>query len=172
MADGVAIDANVISNFYSDYLRGFDSPSRITVEQSIARLGIVVDEGGRIQHEWFGVCPGPFLREWFLEQVKLGRIRLVKSHIELHHKKKLKNDLGFPADDFTYIAVANVTQIRYIVTDDIDFHDPKLKCADHRRKLDAKETRRGAVCSYLRSHMRITVGTPAHAIRELFPVTR
>lgn len=169
MADGVTVDANVISNFSHDYLCGVDSASRIAVEQSIAKRGIVVDEAGKIQQEWFASCSKQFIEEWFVEQIKAGKIRFVKPSIEPHHRKKLKSELGFPGNDLVYVSVCNVTETRYILTDDIDFFEPRLKSATHQSKQRAKDSRDGGVCRYLRKQMRITVGTAGHAISELFP---
>ena len=87
--------------------------------------------------------------------------------MEHEHKKKLRTRLGFPKNDLVYIAVANVTQTKYLVTDDIDFFDPTLKRAEQPAKRRARDERRGAVCRYLRERMGVTVGTVIHAWGEL-----
>ena len=169
MADGVTVDANVIKQFTDAYLQETDSASRFLVEKLVAVHGIVVDEGGKIQCQWFQTCNQPFVQEWFFERVRDGSIRLVRPTVEPKHRKKLVNDLGFPPTGFelTYIWVANATSVRYILTEDIDFFDPTLKKAEQAAKKYAKEKRRGQVCKYLRDKMDITVGTVAHAETEL-----
>ncbi len=169
MADGVTVDANVIKSFNDDFLADFESASRILVEKIVASRGFVVDEGGKIKHEWLETCQGPFLKEWYFQQIKVGVIRFVRPAIGNRHKKALIQGHGFPRRgfDLAYVAVANVTEVRYIVTEDMDFFDPSLKPADAATKLRAKKKRNGPVCSYLRKTLRITVGTVAHALSEL-----
>jgi hypothetical protein len=66
-----------------------------------------------------------------------------------------------------YVGVANMTERRYIVTEDMDFFDPKHKKSGHETKERIKKERNCAVCAYLRKHLSIVVGTPLHAQAEL-----
>src|SRR5690349_855160 len=113
-----------MATFTHDFLANDQTASRTLVEQSVKQKGLVVDEGGKIQNQWFNTCQGPFFKEWYLQYLKVGSIRMVRPKNEQQHKKRLTNDLGFPGSDLIYIWVANVTRTRYIVTNDIDFHDP------------------------------------------------
>jgi hypothetical protein len=128
-----------------------------------------VDDIGKIQHEWFTQCPSPRFKEWFLQNMKMGRIRMVKATISQEHKRHLVIALGFPRRgyDIAYVAVANATTRRYIVTEDIDFFDPTQKCANNETKERIKNERSGPVCTYLRNDMEIRVGTPQQAMTEL-----
>jgi hypothetical protein len=170
VSDGVTVDANIMKMFSHDFLAERDSESRQLIEKALHRHGLVIDIGGKIQHEWLATCGGLFFKEWFIQQMKLGLIRQVKPKIEVQHKKKLVIGHGMPTDgyDLVYVAVSNVTVTRYIVTEDIDFFDPALKLADRNTKDKAKEKRNGPICKYLRNAMGIRVGLPTHAIAELF----
>ena len=169
MADGVTVDANVMKKFNRDFLAHEDSSLTILIEQTLTLHGIVIDIGDKVQHEWFTQCPSALFKEWFVQNMKLGRIRMVKPFIAEQHKRELLTKLGFPKRgyDLTYVAVANVTQKRYIVTEDIDFFDPTKKHAENQTKEKIKRERSGPVCRYLRREMGIVVGTPPQALIEL-----
>lgn len=169
MSDGVTVDANIMRMFSQDFIAEQESASRLLVEAILRTTGLVIDIGGKIQHEWFATCGDNFFKEWFLQQLKVGLIRHVSPEIATHHKSKLVKQYGFPTDgyDLVYVAVSNVTTIKYIVTDDIDFFDPTLKCANKGTKDKAKEKRNGPVCKYLRNAMGIRVGIAGHALNEL-----
>ncbi len=64
-----------------------------------------------------------------------------------------------------------MTERRYIVTEDMDFFDPKHKKSAHETKERIKE-RNCAVCAYLRKHMNIVVGKLLHAQAELLAISK
>lgn len=170
MKDGVTIDACVMRDFMEEFLANVMGTSRVLVEDVTAGVGLAIDQGGKIKHEWLTTCQSPYFREWYAKQLYMGRIAEITPSIPEQHKKALLG-LGLPPDGFdkVYIAVANNTRTRYIVSCDMDFFDPKLKKGDERAKSRARDDRRGAVCHYLRREMNIVVGTVIHAHAELLP---
>jgi hypothetical protein len=169
LPDGIAVDANVMKKFNQALLSQEDSLYFTLIDQVLKRHGLVIDIAGKVQYEWFSQCPNALFKEWFIQNMKLGLIRMVKPSISEQHKRALVIGLGFPRRgyDIVYVAIANVTVRRYIVTDDLDFFDPTQKQADHETKERIKRGRKCAVCAYLRRHMSIVVGTPEHASAEL-----
>ena len=171
LSDGVAVDAQIMSRFGQDMLASDQSLSGLLVERLVASHGLVIDYGGKIEHEWFTQCTHPLFREWYIQNLKLGHIRVVKGLIADEHKRALQTRLGFPKRgyDIVYVKVANDTQKKYIVTDDLDFFDPKHKKSSHDTRERIKKQRDCGVCAYLDKRMGIKVGTPAHASVDLFP---
>jgi hypothetical protein len=143
-------------------------PQGFFVEALTGTYGIVIDDGGKIKHEWLNTCQGPYFREWFVTQLYLENIKEVKPKLSEEHRKALLK-LGFPLDtyDKIYISVANVTITRYIVSSDLDFFDPTLEQATEGAKCHVRDERKGLVCRFLLRKMRIRVGTPVHALAEL-----
>ena len=138
-----------------------------------ATLGFAIDGGGKIQHQWLNTCgsrPGTNFYEWFYQALKDGKVRLVAAALAEGEKKRLRIDHGFPDDQFeyTYIAVANVTKTRYIVSNDMHFYEPACKDANDKAKARARTERKGCACRYLKHKLRITVGTVQHAAVELW----
>lgn len=168
MSDGVTIDACVMRDFMEEFLANVKGTTRVLVEEVAAGVGLAIDQGGKIKHEWLTTCQNPYFHEWYAAQVYQGRIKELASTIPEHHKKALSR-IGLPPDGFdkVYIAVANNTKIRYIVSCDMDFFDPKLKKGDEKAKCRARDDRRGELCCYLRRRMNIRVGTTFHAYAEL-----
>jgi hypothetical protein len=160
-----------MSRFGQDMLAADQSLSGLLVERLVASQGLVIDYGRKIEHEWFTQCTHQLFREWYIQNLKLGNIRMVKGSIPDEHKRALQTRLGFPKHgyDIVYVKVANDTQKKYIVTEDLDFFDPKHKESSHATREKIKEQRNCAVCAYLKKRMNITVGTPAHASVDLFP---
>jgi hypothetical protein len=169
MADGVTVDACIVRQYDKDVRTNVRGPATDLIERITAGLGFAVDEGRKIEHEWLTTCQGPFLKEWFIAQLSLGRIRTVIPAVDAQHKKKIVLEFGFPRRgyDLVYIGVANVTTTKYVVTGDMDFYDPTLKAADDKAKVKAREDRCGPVCKYLKTQMGIRVGTVLHALAEL-----
>ncbi len=171
MAKGVAVDANVMKGFTFNYIREEVCPARSLVEKIERTSGFAIDRGGKLRQQWLDTCGNrsgsPFF-EWFFQKVKEGVIREVDATLHHHRKKALWNDCGLPRDryEITYIEVANVTDERYLVSEDIRFFDPTLKLADEDAKTYAKTNRRGRVCQYLKT-MDICVGTVDHALDQL-----
>jgi hypothetical protein len=147
--------------------------AKLLIGRVRATMGFVVDVGGKIQHQWSLTCgmkPGSPLGEWVVQALKEGKIKPVVPLFPENHRKKLRIDCGFPEGQFegAYIAVANVTQTRYIVTVDMHFFEPKHKDADENAKRRSRDERKGSVCRYLMEQMHIRVGTPVHAAAELW----
>jgi hypothetical protein len=181
LSDGVSVDACVMVLFAKSFRPGNAEPGVAEAKALVTRIrstiGFALDAGGKIQHQWLAGCGskagGPFC-EWFLQSVKEGRIRPVVPSLPEEHRKQLRIALGFPPGQFeeTYIGVANVTATRYILTEDMDFFEPKHKNADAHAKCRSRDERQGGVCRYLLQRMKIRVGTIAHAECELWEASQ
>lgn len=172
MSSGIAVDANVMALFSQSTIRGQTSNVTLLVDKIKAGPKFAIDTGGKIQHQWLETCGprrGQPFYEWFVQGLKDGYIRTVTAALGRHHLKYLEGKCGFPNDRFesTYIAVANVTEQRYVVTEDIHFYEPRHKYAGAATKTAAKLKRDGRVCRYL-SKLNISVGTVDRALEELF----
>jgi len=157
-------------NLFSESLiRGEITDTRTLVEKIKLSHGFAIDVGGKVQHQWLETCDKTYFSEWFFQGLKAGWIRPVSARIEKADEKQLKIGCGMPSarHELAYIAVANVVPPpRYVVTDDIDFWEPKAKDADEKRKHEIKVKRKGCVCQHLRK-MKIVVGTVTQALAEL-----
>ncbi|MGD1155606.1 MAG: hypothetical protein ABSA41_07225 [Terriglobia bacterium] len=159
-----------MSEFNRACVKGMQNEASRLIADIETTYGFVIDRGGRIQTEWLSTCSGPVFGEWFLKLMHDGKICYVDASINQCDKKHITIRCGLPksSKDIVYIATANVTTIRYIVAEDPDFFDPKIKAlANAIAKERAKQARNGCVCRYLRCQMRIRVGTVTHAVSEL-----
>lgn len=97
MSDGVTVDACVMRAFMEDFLAGVSGTARIVVETVAERMGLAVDDGGKIKHEWLTTCQNPYFREWYLAQVYQGRVRELEARIPEHHRKAISR-IGMPPE--------------------------------------------------------------------------
>ena len=176
MSDGVSVDACVMALFAKSLLPVKDEAkvpeARQLVDRIRSTIGFAIDDGRKIETQWLNTCGSKsgIFREWYVQSIKDGKIKQVVPALSEQHKKKLRIDCGFPNDQFecTYIAVANSTSVRYIVSEDMHFFEPKHKKANEKAKYRSREERKGSVCRYLREKMKIRVGTIDHAAVELW----
>jgi hypothetical protein len=177
LSDGVSVDACVMALFAKSFLPAEGEANVPEAKQLIERIrstiGFAIDSGRKIENQWLNTCgpkSGAVFREWYVQSIKDGKIKQVVPTLSEQHKKKLRIDCGFPNDQFeyTYIGVANSTKVRYIVSVDMHFFEPKHKKADEKAKCRSRDERKGSVCKYLVEKMQIRVGTIGHAAAELW----
>jgi hypothetical protein len=169
LPNGAAVDANIMCKFTESLIHDIETNERAVVRKLQSSHGFVIDDRGQIKHQWLETCGTNVFGEWFYQGLKTGIIREVQATLEKQHKKRLQQGCGMPTKraELMYVAAANVTELKYIVTDDIDFWEPKAKKRGNREKHDEiKQQRKGTVCKYLRS-LNIRVGTAAMALAEL-----
>src|SRR5438552_1114140 len=98
-----------MNQFSRSLVRNENTDARTLVEMIDATHGFVIDEGGKIKHQWLETCDQTYFGPWFIEGVKGGRIRKVVASLAKRHQKKLQLDCGMPIQraEITYVAVAN-----------------------------------------------------------------
>lgn len=163
--DGIVIDANIISEYYKEFI--IDEGDLYDLINCILdNYGVVFTD--LIHHEWISTCNNYVIKEWITDGLKLGKIRYIHPQLDRAIIKKLHTKFGFPkkSHDIEYIKCANVTLTKYILTNDIDFFDPKLKNDTIKAKKDAKINRMGKLCRFLLKELKIRVGTPHHCVND------
>jgi hypothetical protein len=120
---------------------------------------VILDERGLIRHEWTVTCCGSddeFLRQWLNNRIIDDQIQERASRASLQLRTRLR-DFGVPQRDQKYIFLAESNHAFGIITEDIDFYDPKEKLTGEARKNDLKLAGRGRVCLFLRRTHNILV---------------
>lgn len=170
MSDGVVVDASIIPNFYRELCVDDGCVYRTVIWLS-ERCGIVASN--KVLAEWEGVCSAQVFVEWLTDQLKVGGVRRIQGRkIDWRIVKKMRLDCGFPCEDrdLEYIQCAHATESkRYIVSEDMDFYDPRAKSGEASMKRWAREERCGQFCRFLLRHLKIRVGTLRHC-REDFGI--
>lgn len=137
-------DANVFQAFYEEEVLGHVGPRPERSASAKPVLGAIqavafafVDTSGKIEKEWRDRCQGnnEWFDAWFGGHLQGDRIRLLDCKNSSHLSKRYRQ-LGCPNDDVVYIKVAvestktsPICSLRLLVTEDIDFYDPKQKRA-------------------------------------------
>lgn len=163
VSDGIVIDANIIPQFYNEFIKDggylYDIITWLSYNYGIATNDF-------INTEWERVCSATAFLEWCTDQLKSGRIRKINSQpIQTQVKKTMRIVYGFPCHsiDLRYIECAASTQsVKYIMTEDHDFYDPKCKGETKQAKKQARECRQGRFCRFLLDNLGVWVGMPKH----------
>ena len=163
MSDGVVIDANIIPEFYTNYKVKNGLVYHVIIWLS-NNVGIAIND--QIAAEWKEVCSADLFLAWYTDQLKLGNIRNVEcTNISRAIIKKMITTYGFPARslDIHYIRCAYSTKsVKYIMTYNYDFYDPKCQRSTIHAKNKARECRDGRFCRFLLRQLGIRVGMPLH----------
>jgi hypothetical protein len=167
--DGLVVDANIMS-YYMREKKNEDGELFKLIEYIINYCGLAINDA--VEREWKNTTGDQFFCIWFDEYMLAQKIRYVaeSNKLTIHQKKKIHNDYGLPkkkSKDIDYIECAINTEIKYILTDDIDFFDPKKKMASAREKFKVKNQRQGALCRFLKKEFEVVVGLPDHCYEDL-----
>ena len=164
MEKGVVIDANIINRFQEDYVK--EGKIFITVDTILHNVGLAICD--IIEHEWRKHFSHQYMEEWLTDEIKKGRIRYVKPNMNPDAIKKIRTRFGLNnSRDLTYIKCANSTSTKYILTEDIDFYDPKKKRTNPTERKKVMNQRKGVLCKYLKHVHKITVGMLQHCCDDL-----
>lgn len=118
-----------------------------------AHLGyIVLDEDGVIKHQYCAARRGfgERLFDQIFEAYALrGKIRISPCGRDSKLTRSLR-EIGVPKGEHAYFHAANNCEAKFLVSEDIDFFDPKLKKAETGAKKKAKQRRNGCGCKLAR----------------------
>lgn len=161
----LVIDANIISG-YGKEISGYGHDLTGSVSDILNRMGqkdhIYLDKGKQIEKEWRGQAKAEWFDAW------LGDRFLDNTIIEISVEscKILIQQLrtkGFPfSKDVWYLRVARAVSTRegksYLLTEDLDFFDPKKKNKIHgKTRHKFLKVGRGVICIFLRRTEKIFV---------------
>lgn len=140
-----AVDANAIHAFQEERISGVESVGHAMINRIFERHLIALDEGGLCLQEWLDCAGGAVplaLSDWVNDQLAVGLIRQYRLSRSIH--KELQN-IGLPQKDHKWVRLAIGCEGRTIVTNDVDFFDPKLKNSNENLKNNARQN--GGACS-------------------------
>jgi len=168
MPDGVVIDTNIMSKFNKEGF--FNTPGELCklIDDILNSYHIALSE--LLYYEWKATCNSQPFKYWLDNNMLSQKIESVNPSIDENIMKKIHNVFGLPrkGKDKELIKIANVTLIKYILTEDIDLFDPKEKLSSAKRKEEIKSKRIGQLNKYLKKELNITVGLYSHCRNDLF----
>jgi len=166
MCDGIVIDAHMIPAIRYDLVQESGLLYEL-IQWLIQNCGIATTP--QIEAHWKTKCSDndPFFWTWYTERILDRSIRINEPNgLENEKIKKIHNEYGLPRDPFVIacISCAHATNSpRYILAEDMDFHDPKSKRLETRTQNKIRENRNGRLCRYLEKELNIRVGTKSDA---------
>lgn len=130
----IVVDANVVKGYYDEVVidvRHSLTQSAVNIFETITNV-IYVDNQEFIESEWKRVVDPEWFDVWYSDSLRSGKISMV----DVKNCKELCESLykiGFPKGerDVWYVRTAKATltfqKECFIITEDIDFYDPKKK---------------------------------------------
>ena len=133
---GIVVDANIIKSYYDETVIGIahslTESARHILDDEYRVYEIFTDEGVNIEHEWRSPVDENWFKEWYYSKLISGQIKIITVCncptlcLSLYR-------MGFPKGkrDIWYIRTAKASLKHqgkgFIVSEDIDFFNPKQK---------------------------------------------
>ena len=140
----IVIDAQVFKGFYLESVIAKPSGLTGSVIELFRRLGgcdtAYVDEGSQIEQEWRDVVDKEWFERWFKDELVSGRIVVIPVDRGQDCSSRLTSEFGFPvAECRWYIRTAatlvkSFAEAAALISEDMDFHEPKAKACDAGRR--------------------------------------
>ena len=165
--DGVVADTNMMKYYYDDVIHEENSFQKHLIDRICGSCGFVIDH--QIEFEYISKIHTFGFRDWLGTKMWEGKIDIINERNETKLSPRNKNyihqNLGLPRNnskDIHFIMCANHTTIKIILTNDIDFFDPRMKEASSITKDRIKNERQGQLCHFLERELGIFVSLPVH----------
>lgn len=159
--NGTIIDANVFCRIYDAIINDKYDLFRHIFEHAVDNGYILVDDGGKIKHEWRTTCCGDedeFFNVWYSSRQFEDAIR-EGSLSSCNATKKYLKLLGVPSKDCVYLRLGINSTPKIIVSDDSDFFEPKAKTWSTEKKRNVK-LKGGSVSTYMKKQHGVEICCP------------
>jgi hypothetical protein len=163
-----AVDANAIHAFQKERISQSPDVGMSAISAIIEKHVIAIDIERLCYQEWLDCAAGtyPFaLQDWITFQIGDGKIEFHELAPNTCRKKLL--EYGLPQRDHKWIRLSIGCKGFRLVTEDIDFFDPKLKKRPNEDKEAAKQARKGHCCKSLKDDFGVVVMTLSHVADEI-----
>ncbi len=143
----LVIDANVIKAYFMESVLEIDGEltgSTLPIFERFKGIDqVFLDESGQIKHEWREPIDKEWFDAWYPELLLNGAAFEISVKTEHQLRNRLESACGFQRGnkDFWYIktakSVAEVYSEAFLISEDIDLHEPSEKKAtgDYRRTI-------------------------------------
>ncbi|MEX2633662.1 MAG: hypothetical protein WD267_06485 [Balneolales bacterium] len=156
----IVIDANVFVSYFKkevlDIKKEDLTSNAVCIFDRLGKEDIsYLDDGGHILQEWRALADPEWFETWYADSLRDGALVLVPTENCQDLKKLIYSKYGFPkSKDFWYIKVAkrlcNDYGKSYLITEDLDFFDPKKKGCNNRIRLKLLKNSSGNLAKHLK----------------------
>jgi hypothetical protein len=160
MSCGTVVDANSIALFQYERIANAPGVATAAINHIFSVGHVAMDDQNFIREQWHqtaaGSAAGMNLLDWIADRMQENKIRIVSYRKNTQLNKKLSSfQLDLSDRIYVFVAVADGSEM--IVTEDIDFHDPKMKKVSAERKAEIKKSKCGPVCKFLLEEYKISI---------------
>ena len=163
---GAVIDAHIVKGVYEEHIGAAGSltgsASEVLAEITAHGLAVWLDDGEQMENEWRHVVPDEWFDGWFADLASEANVSAIRRRNCEVLIRKLGSDFGFPRSRdriLLSVAVAGVAHegAAMLLTEDVDFYDPKMKGQPKVRSALLTGKRAGPVRSFLRKTEKVSV---------------
>jgi hypothetical protein len=172
---GLIVDANIVKGFFQEAVLGkghdLTGSAMPIFDKNFRKHPIYLDDEGNLHYEWRAVVDPEWFDVWFTDLIRDDVIRQISAPPEKNFRKELAG-LGFPAKgrDIWYARVANALTIlsnfAILVSEDLDFYEPKEKGCSSKRRNEILLKELGSVRRHLRKKRSIYVKPVARLVSD------
>lgn len=152
------IDANCWKAYAEDNLRMVVGCGQKIFDKARAAGKIAMDEGGHIKHRYLACMPGQeAMLQLFIEELTIsGKLKLVVPTATQGVRKDFR-ELGIPNEEWIFLRTAIACAPSIVISNDVDFFNPKLKAASAKAHRACKENPNAPVCKKMRKSHAVEV---------------
>jgi hypothetical protein len=164
----VAADSNALVKMQVERLALEGRSEGPLAEQILSKTYLALHLDGHCLQETCNCLEGPFtdeLQAWLMQLENDGKLRRLEVQPDRQFQKKLR-EAGLPKKDWKWAQLARHDCVTTILTEDIDFYEPKDKSAKNPRKESRKNNRTGTVLKLLKKEANADVISARHV--EMF----
>jgi hypothetical protein len=172
---GLIVDSNVVKGYYQDTVLGkghdlTESP-RLVFDQEFRKHLIYLDNKQVVWSEWKAAVKDEWFDIWYANLLRDDVIREIPAAAEKNFRKELTN-FGFPftGRDIWYARVANAVSENFgfaiLISEDLDFYEPKEKGCKSARRNDILLKELGSLRKHLKKQRNIQVKAVARFISD------
>lgn len=161
MCDGLIIEGHLIPEIRHDLAnengRYYDILCWVSQNCGIASNAHIEEHWRKHSRE------GDIFWQWYTQEYVAGNVHdIPRKRLDNRIIKRIHHDYRLPKNPFVlrYIMCANVTrEPKYILANDMDFHQPTAKRQATVTQNHIRTSRKGALCRFLEKELCIRVGT-------------
>jgi hypothetical protein len=162
----IVIDAQVVNGYFKETVLEIESPLTDKATLIFDRVGsedqTFLDSKGIIEHEWRNVVEPEWFDVWYARLLQNGAAVQMDVSTCYATCRQLERN-GFPRSsrDIWYVRTAKAVVDRFsravIVTEDMDFFDPRQKGANAKQRKSILLSGNGQIARYLHKKEKINV---------------
>lgn len=166
----VAIDSQMMVQFQRERILEQPSIGMECLQRILRTTYLALDDGDHCVSEYYQTLSGMLgeeMRTWITQAINDNKLRILPFG-DFRQSLRRIAQAGLPNRDHRWIKLCSHPCVTHLLTEDIDFYDPRAKQGNQAAKRRAKIERRGSMLALIEQCLSVTVFCPDH-LDHYFP---